>query len=69
MDEQEEDNEQETTTNMEHDVIAVTISQSVPITSVITTTHRDDHNLSLPTHHHDHHDHYVQQHCSKGQCI
>ena len=69
LDEQEEDDKQTITNDMEHDVIPVTISQSVPITSVTTTTHYD-HNLSLPTHHH-HQDHHniVQQHSSKGVCV
>ena len=59
-DEQDDDKDQ-TITNMEDEVIAVTISHSVPVTSVITTHH--DHNLSLPTHHHHHH---CIQHSSKG---
>ena len=57
-DEQEDD---DTITNMEDEVIAVTISHSVPVTNVITTTHHD-HNLSLPTHHH----HHCVQHSNKG---
>ena len=67
-DEQEDDKEQTTTTtDMEHDIIPVTISQSFPITSVTTATHHGDHNLSLPTHHHhDHCDHHIQQHSNKG---
>ena len=56
-DEQEDDDKQQTITNMEDEVIAVTISHSVPVTNVITTTH---HNLSLPTHHH------CLQHSNKG---
>ena len=72
-DEQEEDDKEQMITNdMEHDVIPVTISQSVPITSVTTVSHDDDHNLSLPTHHHhqDHYDHHnvMQQHSSNGVC-
>ena len=54
-----DDHRQETITDMEDEITAVTISRSVPVTGVINTTHRD-HNLSLPIHHH------CQQHSGKG---